>query len=463
MCAMRLPRPIRNLLPLLALTLLAASPAAAQEPSSEPLAGPPGDSLNKVLVIGTDGTRWDLLEAAMRSGKAPNLAQLRRQGFGRVAPLQYAPQVFVLSEVGWSSIATGVWPDKHTVDGSKFNMDPRQATKNGYLDFLTRIERGRPPTSTFIASDWANIALALNGGPIFGNAMDARFALDTDTETIEAWAAGDDAVTAASARYLRRGDPDAGFVYLGLVDETAHLAGSATPTYADAIASMDRRVGRLLGAIRSRPSYPFESWTVLVTTDHGQQPWDYPSVVSHLTHTPLQLNSFVLGAGPGLRRSIRSPRVVDIAPTVLHQLGLRVRPGWKLDGRSLSRAKPPSYALARVSPRRGGRRLLLRLALGAAPRATSAVVRLPAGLRLVGGPGALRARVNGRLAKARKAGARAAVVRIGGRRLRGLSLVTRRGGLQVGRRVGGDIRVVLGARAHRLGSLTVPLQRGYRR
>jgi hypothetical protein len=71
--------------------------------------------------------------------------------------------------------------------------------------------------------------------------------------------------------------------------------------------------------------------------------------------------------------------------------------------------------------------------------------------------------VNGRLAKARKAGARAAVVRIGGRRLRGLSLVTRRGGLQVGRRVGGDIRVVLGARAHRLGSLTVPLQRGYRR
>ena len=46
-------------------------------------------------------------------------------------------------------------------------------------------------------------------------------------------------VTDAATRYLRRGDPDAGFVYLGLVDETAHLVGSATPAYADAIATTD--------------------------------------------------------------------------------------------------------------------------------------------------------------------------------------------------------------------------------
>jgi hypothetical protein len=185
--------------------------------------------------------------------------------------------------------------------------------------------------------------------------------------------------------------------------------------------------------------------------------------VSHLTHTPLELTSFVLGAGPGLGSSIRSPRVVDLAPTVLHQLGLRVRSGWKLDGRSLSRERPPSYALARVSPRRGGRRFLLRLALGSAPRTRSAVVRLPSGLRLAGGPGALRARVNGRLGTVRKRGARSAIVRVGGRPLRGLSLVTQRGGLNVGPRVGGEVRVVLGGRGGRLGSLQVPLERGYRR
>jgi hypothetical protein len=41
------------------------APALAQT-----LTGASGTSLNKVLVIGTDGTRWDLLDAAMKAGGA---------------------------------------------------------------------------------------------------------------------------------------------------------------------------------------------------------------------------------------------------------------------------------------------------------------------------------------------------------------------------------------------------------
>ena len=338
-----------------------AGPAAAQPPA---LAGPDGTSLNKVLVIGTDGTRWDLLRAAMRSGRAPNLARLRRQGFGRPHLLEYASDTFTLSEVGWSSIASGVWEDKHGIDGSRFNMDPGQATKNGYLDFLTRMRTGGAALSTFVASDWDNIGLAENGGPIFGTAMDANFAARVEEETIEAWDTGDRQVTRAAERYLRRGNPDAGFVYLGLVDETAHLAGSATPTYAKAITTTDRRIGRLLAAIRARRSYPFESWTILVTTDHGQQPWDYPSVISHLTDTPLERTSFVLGAGPGLRGRVPKPRVVDILPTVLSALGVSPARAWNLDGRSLVSSAPPSSAFVAIRGRGPGRRLVARLRLG---------------------------------------------------------------------------------------------------
>ena len=115
-------------------------------------------------MIGTDGTRWDLLDAAMKAGRAPNLARLRREGFGHPTLLEFGPNTFTLSEVGWSSIASGVWEDKHGIDGSKFNMDPGQATKNGYLDFLTRIENRRPRPGTFLASDWDNLGLAENGG-----------------------------------------------------------------------------------------------------------------------------------------------------------------------------------------------------------------------------------------------------------------------------------------------------------
>ena len=74
-----------------------------------------------------------------------------------------------------------------------------------------------------------------------------------------------------------------------------------------------------------------------MTTDHGQRPLDEPSLVSHLSQTPLEITSFVIGSGPGLGRNVKKPLVVDIAPTVLRQLGLPVRPAWKLDGRPLAR------------------------------------------------------------------------------------------------------------------------------
>ena len=124
------------------------------------------------------------------------------------------PEAATLSEVGWSSIATGVWPAKHGVRGIFVNNDPGQATKNGYPDFLTRVEQVRPGLSTFLASNWANIGRHENGGPIFGDRIDARYALAAPG-TIEGWDQADQEVTDVAARYLREGDPDAGFVYLG--------------------------------------------------------------------------------------------------------------------------------------------------------------------------------------------------------------------------------------------------------
>jgi len=394
---------------------------------SAPLDGPPGRSLNKVLVIGIDGTRWDLLRGAMRAGRAPNLARLQRSGFGRPSQLPYKPpEALTLSEVGWSSIAAGVWPDKHGVDGRKFNADPGQATKNGYLDFLTRIEQSRPRLSTFLASDWANIGLRQNGGPIFGSAMDARFALDTEVETLEAWDGGDQQVTAAAERYLRRGDPDAGFVYLGLVDETAHLVGSALPAYPASITTTDRRIGRLLRAVRARPSFAFESWTILVSTDHGQRPYEFPTPASHIGGTALEQTVFVIGSGPGLGPRVARPRIVDLAPTVIHQLGLRVDPRWRLDGRPLTGVRPPSSATAAVR----ARRLAARVVLGTPRRARWVRLRLPAGVRLAGGA-ALTVKVNGRAARGVRAAGRTITVRPGGKPLRRLLVRSARAGVRI--------------------------------
>ena len=419
---------------------LAAPPALGQ---SAPLAGPEGTSLDKVLVIGIDGTRWDLLTAAMKAGRAPNLARLRREGFGRTSRLEYGPATLTLSEVGWSSIASGVWDDKHGIDGTKLNMDPGQATKNGYLDFLTRIENTRPRLSTFLASDWDNLGLPLNGGPIFGTAMDANFAARVPSETLENWNRGDVEVTNAATRYLRNGNPDAGFVYLGLVDETAHLVGSATPAYATSIGTTDKRIGQVLRAIRARPAYAFESWTILVTTDHGERPLTEPSVIAHFGDTPLERTVFVIGKGPGLGTNVRKARVVDILPTVLHQLGLRTPRSWKIDGRSLSSARQPSSS-ASAGLRRG--RLVARLKLGAGPRGVrTASFRLPAAAS------AAAVRVNGAPAEVTVAG-RNVVARVRAGKLRRLSVVASVPGER-----GAALTVTLRGRGGRLGTLAIPL------
>lgn len=300
------------------------------------LKGPPGTSRDKVLVIGTDGTRWDKIEEAQLAGRAPNLARLASQGFGVPSLLRYQPPgALTLSEVGWCSIATGVWPGKHGVRGYRINMDPLQATKNGYDDFLTRAEQERPRLSTFVASDWDNIALHRNGGPIFGDDIDARFTV-SPPGSIAGYDRGDEQVTRAAVRYLRRGSPDAGFVYLGVVDETAHIIGSATPGYIDAIEATDARIGRLVRAIRSRPRR--ERWTILVTTDHGERDLSSGTPFSHGFGSTLERTSFVIASGAGIaRREQRSARIVDIAPTALSRLGINVKPTWRLDGRSLAR------------------------------------------------------------------------------------------------------------------------------
>jgi predicted AlkP superfamily pyrophosphatase or phosphodiesterase len=319
----------------IALAGVVCTPAVAAQPV---LSGPDGASKRNVLVIGIDGTRWDRLEEAIAAGRTPNLSRLIRRGFGVPSELDYAPpEALTISEVGWSSVASGVWPEKHGVFGYRLNMDPGQATKNGYADFLTRIESVRPRLSTFLASDWGNIGTEESGGPIFGDAADAVSATAISENTVEAWDEGDRGVTRVAARYLRRGDPDAGFVYLGAVDEAAHVLGSATPAYLEAIEKADRRVGRLLRAIKQRKTRKREMWTILVTTDHGQQNLGFGSTFSHGFGSTLERTAFVIAAGRGAADAVmpETAEIVDIAPTALRRLGIRVDPTWNLDGRPL--------------------------------------------------------------------------------------------------------------------------------
>ncbi|WP_205696868.1 alkaline phosphatase family protein [Conexibacter sp. SYSU D00693] len=385
---------------LLALVLLVlAAPARAQAPA---LDVPPGTSAAKVLVIGTDGTRFDLVQRLMDAGEAPHLRALAQDGFALPSVLQYRPPgALTLSEVGWTTIATGVWPAKHGVRGYALNNDPGQATKNGHLDLLSRLERERPRLSTFLASNWANLGLHRNGGPIFGDAVDAGFAIAAPDD-VEGWDAADQEVADVAARQLRERGPDASVVYFGVVDEAAHLVGSATPRYRQAIRDLDRRVGQLLDAIRARPTYAGEQWTVLVTTDHGQQDLAAPSAFSHGGGSDLERTSFVLASGFGVPRVPARPLwVVDLAPSVFVRLGVAVERAWDLDGRAFTTA--PAVPAPTAAVRRRGRTLRITVrAPAGAPALRSVAVRggaARASRRVRAADGARRVRLTVRLGR----------------------------------------------------------------
>ncbi|WP_211369912.1 alkaline phosphatase family protein [Nonomuraea turkmeniaca] len=296
------------------------------------------------MVVGMDGLRFDLLAV---SG-APVLTALMAAGAYGTSMLPYgeagAPRTESPGEVvpkapepgnggrviksrtdsgpGWSSIATGVWPDKHGIVDNGFAAP--QFLK--FPDFLSRAKNARPDLVTSAFFSWA--ALAEHGA--FGPAIDHRFVLDGYTV---GWAEADEQVTEAAERHLAQDDPDAVFVYLGDTDEVAHDLGPHCPEYAAALQTQDAHLGRMIETIRARPAYPNERWTVLVTTDHG-----HVDEGGHGGTSDEERTVFVIAArlGEDLRgRSLGAPRLVDVAPTALTALGVPIEPDWDLDGTPL--------------------------------------------------------------------------------------------------------------------------------
>ncbi|NUW42751.1 alkaline phosphatase family protein [Nonomuraea rhodomycinica] len=319
---------------------------------------------DKVLVVGMDGLRFDRLVAirppvlsALMSTGAYGTSTLpygepeapRTESPGQVVPedpaasptsappeatatqyIQAADEESVRvirartdSGPGWASIATGVWPDKHGVVDNGFAAP--QFTK--YPDFLTRAQEARPDLVTAAFFSWA--ALAEHGA--FGPAIGTRFVLDGYALT---WSVADRQVADAARDHLASAGPDLSFVYLGDTDEVAHALGPLCPEYADALLLQDAYLGGLLDAIRARPSFGHERWTVLVTTDHG-----HVDAGGHGGVSGEERTVFVIGARLGEDLGgvrLQGPRPVDVAPTALDRLGIAVDPAWDLDGAPLA-------------------------------------------------------------------------------------------------------------------------------
>ncbi|MFI6248297.1 alkaline phosphatase family protein [Streptomyces sp. NPDC051016] len=273
----------------------------------------------KVLVIGLDGCLLSRVEDA----DAPHLDALAAAGLTAPSSIYANPLAPTLSGPGWSTIITGVWPDKHNVKDNTFSGN--RFTQ--YPDFLTRVETAKPGLSTYAVSSWAPIT-------------DTVFSAKVDTRVSTPSAEYDTGTTARAVAVLRDGDPDAVFVQLDNIDHAGHSYGAASQQYLDAIHGADAQVGQLVAAVQARATYPGEDWLVMVTADHG-----HTDAGGHGGSTLQERQTFLIATGPTLaagsvRHDVKMP---DVAASALAHLGVAIDPAWDLDGRPVQQPTADAF------------------------------------------------------------------------------------------------------------------------
>src|SRR6266581_1085854 len=200
------------------------------------------------------------------------------------------------------------------VDGVRFDYLGPDATPAiwglGQAGFLAPVPVDEA-TPTWSGPCWATIATGTGvaGHGITGNDLTGhRLAEHPDFVT----------------RATRAGQaPRVSFVYLGAVDFAGHATGSGA-TYRAALLAADQRVGRLVAAVRSRPSGPEEDWTIVVVTDHG-----HLDEGGHGGREPEVATAWAAAAGPGIRPGGLPliTRQEEVAPLVLAAAGCPARRG----------------------------------------------------------------------------------------------------------------------------------------
>ncbi len=302
----------------------------------------------KVLVIGTDGGRRDLILELINQGKAPNMKSLSRWGqtpdmetcdVQRVRPQTgnyYKPKkgpdagrtFYWKTCPGWSAMSAGVDNNKTRVaDNSpksiqlfwkqcqKHKTYLRIAHDAGYKTLAV----GRPNVTGATRVVGGKTQLFDKKFPVTGKYDQDIGILDQDFRdgkidfyqgilVDEGGPKGDRKNVTFALKHMH--EVDVMFVHLDSADQAGHGNGWGSEEQMEAIAFMDKQIGRLLRAIRKDTS---ADWSVFLTSDHGG------NMNSHGEHEifdqciPFFSNKYLKAA---------NMRQFDMAPTVLQALGL---------------------------------------------------------------------------------------------------------------------------------------------
>jgi predicted AlkP superfamily pyrophosphatase or phosphodiesterase len=125
------------------------------------------------------------------------------------------------------------------------------------------------------------------------------------------------AVTDAAIHAMQAHAPDFLFLYLGLADETGHHYGWMSKEYLAAVSHAWDSISR---AMEAAPA----CYKILITADHGGHE------MNHGSDDPLDMTTPILVPDRGGNDCFREgdAHITDIAPTIVHWLGVSPDPQW---------------------------------------------------------------------------------------------------------------------------------------
>jgi hypothetical protein len=285
------------------------------------------DIKKKVVFIIVDGISADMLEAA----NTPYLDSIAKQGaYSRayVGGLKGGySETPTISAVGYNSLLTGTWVNKHNVYGNdikepnynypsifkilKENFESKKAAIfSTWLDNRTKLVGENLVETGYIKMDYAFDGFELDT---------LRFPHDEERLFIKNI---DSTVAEEASRYIKAEGPDLSWVYLEFSDDIGHKYGDS-PQLNAAITYEDRLVGKIWKAVTERALNFKEEWLILVTTDHGRT---QKNGKGHGGQSERERSIWVVTNSKDTNAYFKenTPTIVDLMPTMLRFLNLSV-------------------------------------------------------------------------------------------------------------------------------------------
>jgi len=329
-------------------------------------------SARHAVIVGIDGMDLRSLHSAIRQGRAPTLANLRRTG-------AYTDQCRVFypsySMANWAAILTG---SGNTFTGISHNSyDIRQDTPpfTGYTGYIPSIMdvinawnrlEALPPVDMGFFSSWQHLLFHFRRQDVTGADTTQwytpsvhfrvingtrQYCVDGETHSCQwhgqTWrgllvdvdTVRDSLVTKHAADFIAQSKPKLVFLHYDQVDECGHcLYGGSSCTDAEnphhggnitdciwAVEKVDREIHQVITAYQRAGIY--DKTIFIFVSDHGRD--DKSHGMSHGGFSTHELTVQFLAHGAGVKQGhviTSAVGVDDVSPTILYALGIR-QPG----------------------------------------------------------------------------------------------------------------------------------------